>query len=159
MRDITPLAARVPLFWSANSRNCSTFYTGMNWLSLPAGRWKARPWQSTRAGGQQVSKAGLAQLEADIFFADLVSHAPEGEWLGMAPMRILSFDIECAGRPGVFPDATQVISFEKEAELLATWHRFLIECDADIVTGYNIVGFDLPYLITRADTLKASSTH
>ena len=53
----------------------------------------------------------------------------------------------------------QVISFEKEAELLATWHRFLIECDADIVTGYNIVGFDLPYLITRADTLKASSTH
>ena len=25
----------------------------------------------------------------------------------MAPMRILSFDIECAGRPGVFPDATQ----------------------------------------------------
>ena len=78
---------------------------GMNWLSLTPGKWKARPWHSSR--GQMVNKASLAQLEADVFFPDLVSHAPEGDWLGMAPMRILSFDIECAGRPGIFPDATQ----------------------------------------------------
>jgi DNA polymerase delta subunit 1 len=30
--------------------------------------------------------------------------APEGEWQKMAPLRILSFDIECAGRKGVFPE-------------------------------------------------------
>lgn len=29
---------------------------------------------------------------------DLISHAPEGEWAKMAPFRILSTDIECAGR-------------------------------------------------------------
>ena len=27
-----------------------------------------------------------------------------GEWSKIAPLRILSFDIECAGRKGVFPE-------------------------------------------------------
>jgi DNA polymerase delta subunit 1 len=34
------------------------------------------------------------------------SHAPDGEWSKIAPLRILSFDIECAGRKGIFPEAT-----------------------------------------------------
>lgn len=33
------------------------------------------------------------------------SHAPEGAWSHVAPLRILSFDIECAGRKGIFPEA------------------------------------------------------
>ena len=28
----------------------------------------------------------------------------QGEWSRIAPVRILSFDIECAGRKGVFPE-------------------------------------------------------
>lgn len=36
---------------------------------------------------------------------DLISHAPDGEWSSLAPLRILSFDIECAGRKGIFPEA------------------------------------------------------
>lgn len=36
---------------------------------------------------------------------DLISHAPDGEWSKLAPLRILSFDIECAGRKGIFPEA------------------------------------------------------
>lgn len=36
---------------------------------------------------------------------DLIAHKPEGEWAKMAPLRILSFDIECAGRKGIFPEA------------------------------------------------------
>ena len=28
----------------------------------------------------------------------------QGEWSKVAPLRILSFDIECAGRKGVFPE-------------------------------------------------------
>lgn len=34
-----------------------------------------------------------------------ISHAPEGDWQKIAPLRILSFDIECAGRKGIFPEA------------------------------------------------------
>lgn len=37
-------------------------------------------------------------------YSDLISHAPEGEFSKMAPFRILSFDIECAGRKGHFPE-------------------------------------------------------
>lgn len=38
---------------------------------------------------------------------DLISHAPEGQWSHIAPLRIFSFDIECAGRKGFFPEASQ----------------------------------------------------
>lgn len=39
-------------------------------------------------------------------YSELVSHVPEGEYSKMAPFRILSFDIECAGRKGLFPEPT-----------------------------------------------------
>lgn len=47
------------------------------------------------------------QIEAEISYRDLITHKPEGEWSKMAPLRIMSFDIECAGRKGIFPEATQ----------------------------------------------------
>ena len=31
----------------------------------------------------------------------------DGEWADIAPLRTLSFDIECMGRRGVFPDASE----------------------------------------------------
>ena len=34
------------------------------------------------------------------------------------------------------------------------WRDLVIESDPDIIIGYNIVNFDLPYLIHRAETLK-----
>lgn len=40
------------------------------------------------------------QLEVDISYDQLIAHQPEGEWAKVAPFRILSFDIECAGRKG-----------------------------------------------------------
>ena len=39
-------------------------------------------------------------------YSELVSHHLEGEFSKMAPFRILSFDIECAGRKGHFPEPT-----------------------------------------------------
>lgn len=69
--------------------------TGANWIELPKGRWNKRP------AGSRLSNA---QLEVDVWYTNLISHAPEGEWSKIAPLRILSFDIECAGRKGVFPD-------------------------------------------------------
>lgn len=48
----------------------------------------------------------------------------------------------------------QVIPNFTEAELLMNWLRFFIQADADIITGYNIVNFDLPYLLDRARVLE-----
>lgn len=47
-----------------------------------------------------VAQVTLCQLEADVLWSDVVSHPPEGPWQRIAPLRVLSFDIECAGRKG-----------------------------------------------------------
>ena len=68
---------------------------GMNWIEIPAGRY------TLRAPNERISRC---QIELDCEPDAIVSHAPHDEWLKMAPLRTLSFDIECAGRKGVFPD-------------------------------------------------------
>ena len=108
-----------------------------------------------------------------------------GQELAPAPLRIMSFDIECYSRTGAFPDAKNsddvvfqigmtvknfgseapairrclclketsgpdVLSFRTERELLEAFGAFLKETDPDIITGWNIFGFDLEYLYTRA---------
>ena len=40
--------------------------------------------------------------------------------------------------------------------MLRAWRDFVREVDPDIITGYNIVNFDLPYIIERAEFLKES---
>lgn len=47
------------------------------------------------------------------------------------------------------------MSFDDEAELLQAWRDFVSEADPDVIIGYNISNFDLPYLLDRAKTLKA----
>ena len=125
-------------------------------------------------------------------YDDLISHAAEGEYSKIAPLRVLSFDIECAGRKGVFPEpqidpviqianmvqvqgedkpivrnvftlntcanivGSQVLSFQKESDLLEQWSAFIREVDCDIITGYNIMNFDIPYLMDRAKALKCT---
>ena len=133
----------------------------------------------------------------------------EGEWQKIAPLRIMSFDIECAGRKGLFPDAlwdpviqiscvikvmggktsdveaqktvtesdlpklydqkivlvlntcdpltdtsdageVHIRQFKDEKELLKYFSRYVQYIDPDIITGYNIKNFDIPYLINRA---------
>lgn len=154
---------------------------GMSWLTLPANKYKFTP---------EEQRESRAQIEVSIPYTDLIAHQPEDEWLDSAPLRILSFDIECAGRKGIFPQAdvdpviqianmvqvhgashpfirnvftlgtcssisgSQVLSFSTERELLLAWCDFVKKVDPDVVIGYNIGNFDLPYLIDRAAALK-----
>lgn len=101
----------------------------------------------------------------------------------LAPLRIMSFDIECYSSTGAFPDpqnpkdvvfqiAMTTKEFGKEEyldrkclclketmgfdwfatekELLQAFQNHLAKIDPDIITGWNIFGFDLEYLIVRA---------
>ncbi|TID23937.1 hypothetical protein CANINC_003098 [Pichia inconspicua] len=155
--------------------------TGMSWLTCPAGKYTFV---------DEQKKVSTCQLEVNINFEDLISHKPEGQYLSMAPLRVLSFDIECAGRKGIFPEpeidsviqianvvskvgenvpfvrnvftvkscspivGSEVFSFDEEADMLMAWRDFIVKVDPDVIIGYNIVNFDLPYLINRAKTLK-----
>jgi DNA polymerase delta subunit 1 len=103
----------------------------------------------------------------------------------IAPLRIMSFDIECYSSTGAFPDARNpqdvvfqigmttkafgrdgwidrkclclkktngddMESFNTERDLLQAFERHLSKVDPDIITGWNIFGFDLEFLIIRA---------
>lgn len=70
----------------------------MSWVEAPAQRFKMI---------DEHLRHSNCQIEAEISYRDLIAHKPEGEWAKMAPLRILSFDIECAGRKGVFPEPNQ----------------------------------------------------
>lgn len=71
--------------------------TGMSWITLPRGKYTLV---------DPNLKVSTCQIECSVDYSDLISHPSEGEWLKMAPLRILSFDIECSGRKGIFPEAT-----------------------------------------------------
>ncbi|TFY53620.1 hypothetical protein EVJ58_g9353 [Rhodofomes roseus] len=155
---------------------------GMNWIEVPAGSYKLTP---------ESKKKSHCQIELSVRWDRFISHPAEGQWSKIAPLRILSFDIECAGRKGIFPEAnvdpviqiasmvtrqgeskpfirnvftlnscahivgSQVLSFDDEVQLFTAWQRFVEEVDPDVVIGYNIANFDIPYLLDRAKAVKA----
>jgi DNA polymerase I len=84
-----------------------------------------------------------------------------------APLTVLSFDIENAIRERtifticgtVHRDGQEIAAFriggsESEAELLTAFVAKVREYDPDVLTGYNIGGYDLPLLQERAAALK-----
>ncbi|KAF3171679.1 DNA-directed DNA polymerase delta [Orbilia oligospora] len=75
-----------------------TKMSGMSWVEVKKDRYTYVP------TGANSRRLGSAQIEASCHYRDLITHQAEGEWSKMAPLRILSFDIECAGRKGIFPD-------------------------------------------------------
>src|SRR5258705_12885859 len=70
----------------------------MSWVESNAGNYHLLPHHERQSN---------CQIEAHVSYRDLISHSHDGEWAKMAPLRILSFDIECAGRKGIFPEPNQ----------------------------------------------------
>lgn len=68
----------------------------MSWVKAPASTYKLVP---------ERDRQSNCQIEAECSYRDLIAHEPVGEWSKMAPLRVMSFDIECAGRKGIFPEA------------------------------------------------------
>ncbi|KAL8934824.1 MAG: hypothetical protein Q9211_005029 [Gyalolechia sp. 1 TL-2023] len=73
-----------------------TGVTGMSWVTAPQGKYHMIPHRD---------RLSNCQIEAHVHYQDLIAHPNDGEWAKMAPLRIMSFDIECAGRKGIFPEA------------------------------------------------------
>jgi len=78
---------------------------GCSWVELPAGKYRVRGTAGGAVTDQSNSQKSLplrthCQIEVDVSWEDLVCYPCEGEWLKIAPFRVLSFDIECAGRKG-----------------------------------------------------------
>ncbi|KAI1338971.1 DNA polymerase family B-domain-containing protein [Xylariaceae sp. FL0016] len=69
---------------------------GMSWVEAPAKSYRLI---------SDMDRQSSCQIEAEVSYRALISHEPKGEWSKIAPLRVLSFDIECAGRKGIFPEA------------------------------------------------------
>ena len=70
---------------------------GCNWVQMPAGKYKIR-----QNNDKNLPPKSRCQLEVDIAWEHVVSHPTVGEWMKVAPVRILSFNIQCARRKGRF---------------------------------------------------------
>jgi DNA polymerase delta subunit 1 len=47
-----------------------------------------------------------------------------------------------------------VLEFKDEKSMLLEWRKFIERVDPDMMIGYNIANFDLPYLLDRAKALR-----
>ena len=153
---------------------------GMSWVKVPAGKFHI-----------SSSPISTCQIEVWCDVKDCIPLSTHGEYSKLAPLRILSIDIECSSEGGHFPvpekdpviqisniciefgaDSGPIIqkmfsfkkcadivgvdvhNYEKEQDMLKEWRKFIIDLDPDIITGYNISMFDLPYLLNRALALN-----
>ncbi|KAG2226707.1 hypothetical protein INT45_001054 [Circinella minor] len=118
--------------------------TGSNWIELPAGTYSF-----------VEAPVSNAQIEVKTYYDKFISHQPEGEWSDMAPLRILSFDIECAGRKGIFPEpdkdpVIQIASVVKVQGESAPFVRTVFTLDECAP----IVGTDVRAFFNEADLLQ-----
>jgi len=158
---------------------------GGSWCQARAGNYTIRS-ESAEVWSQRPRS--FAQIEIDLNYMELIAHAAEGQFIEIAPLRVLSFDIECLGSAG-FPTSdkdpviqiaatykahgsdesfdavwslktcglisdVEVYCFDSELEMLKDFRDFVNAVDPDLLTGYNIQGFDLPYLFERAQQLQ-----
>jgi DNA polymerase delta subunit 1 len=157
-----------------------TDIVGMSWFTIP----------------YQSSNVKENVITVDDYKKIIARHpmSEDPRWSLLAPLRILSFDIECCSLSGRFPVATAdpviQISFvlkihglsgddcvmrlvlclnettpisnypnarvawvNKEENLLQAWRNIVNLVDPDLITGYNINNFDIPYLLDRAGKL------
>lgn len=70
-------------------------FGGMSWVRIDAGNWRIR---------HPREKKTTCQIEFDVENYNHVEGLPcEGEYSKLAPLRTLSFDIECTSEAGKFP--------------------------------------------------------
>ena len=153
---------------------------GGNWLELPAGKYSHQTGGgvslcqynlalnyadlvSYPCEGPHQDVAKLRVLSIDIECQGRKGHFPEAHLdpvIQIASLLTVQGDREplvrnihtlgsCAPIVGA-----EVMSFDDEKDLMRSWANLVRVMDPDIIIGYNILKFDLPYLIDRANKLK-----
>jgi len=49
-----------------------------------------------------------------------------------------------------------ILSYESERKMLEAFSEYVVKMDIDIITGWNIFGFDMNYIMTRANMVRCS---
>jgi len=132
---------------------------GMGWVRLENGNGAAT---NTVRSAQKVKATEIKRIDRE----------------EDAPLKVLAFDIECTSSTGGLPDpkddpvilisavfnephngkksvilstrpGPDITSYPSEKEMLEGFLDLVKDYDPDIITGYNVNNFDLPYVIER----------
>jgi len=106
------------------------------------------------------------EVEDRTYLTDLVVNAERFEDIPpfKPDLRVLSFDVETSLKePRIFticcivkegPDWLEPRHFEgDEKDMIQGFTDYILEVDPDVITGYNIDGFDIPQIMQRAQAL------
>jgi DNA polymerase delta subunit 1 len=137
---------------------------------------------------RQADCRSWCRLEIELGEGAVHAIPAEGTWAKLAPLRVLSFDIECDCKEGFPQDSrdsvitiacsckeegrkdshvqvaltlgscskipgVDVVEARSEKELLQLFEDLLCSYDPDFILGYNMINFDLPYILGRAKAL------
>ncbi|KNA00843.1 DNA polymerase delta catalytic subunit [Plasmodium vivax North Korean] len=91
-------------------------------------------------GFPEAKNDPIIQISSILYF--------QGDPIGKCSKFIFTLK-ECASIPG-----SNVIWFHDEKTLLDAWSEFITRLDPDFLTGYNIINFDLPYILNRGTALN-----
>lgn len=56
----------------------------------------------------------------------------------------------------IFNEDTVIVTKDSESEVLREWTKIIQKEDPDIIIGYNIFGFDYPFMLERANQLRCA---
>ena len=154
--------------------------TGSSWITLPSRKYRIRENAQKQSHaqievdvthndviahkpeGEWNKIAPFRVLSVDIECQGRKGHFPEAQ---LDPVIQIANVVCVYGTPkpiiqnvftlkGCLPIVgAQVLCSDTEGEMLLKWRAFLQASDADIITGYNVQNFDIPYLLDRADAL------
>ncbi len=106
------------------------------------------------------------EFEDERYRTDLVVRAERFETIKpfRPSLRVMSFDIETSLKePKIYTICCVVKDGEKletrsfdgdEAQMIKAFSDYILESDPDVITGYNIDGFDIPQIMQRSSALR-----
>ena len=130
-----------------------------------------------------VSSTGWVEVPDDMGVVRMHNIKPVPERADIAPIRIMSLDIECYSQSHSFPDPSKandcvfqiamttrtwgrdeppdecllcISEYKTEKALLEAFAKKMRQIDPDVITGWNIFGFDLEYLYKRLGMVNCS---
>lgn len=124
---------------------------------ISGARIKARE-ENGRLIVEEISKAAIEKPMIKSICFDIETYNPvEVPRPEVDPIIMISYI--CDGQEGVLTtkkiDRDFVRVFKTEKEMIEEFSRIIRENDIDAIVGYNSSNFDVPYLISRAEKLKA----
>ncbi len=130
-----------------------------------------------------VSSTGWVDVPDGLGVVRMHNIRPVPERADIAPIRIMSLDIECYSQSHSFPDPSKandcvfqiamttrtwgsdappdecllcISEYKTEKTLLEAFAKKMRQIDPDVITGWNIFGFDLEYLYKRLGMVNCS---